>query len=121
MGIKQHIQIGIFQKRNSYLSETYTVIQLRRISLVLRSTQYLKQNYLVNIPLIHKTGKSKGFALIVTPEKVHQDLLKLDGIDLLGRKILIKEAISTRKKDTKQNKRPIFVVSNFPENRDLFK
>ena len=71
--------------------------------------------------MINKTGKSKGFALIVTPEKVHQDLLKLDGIDLLGRKILIKEAISTRKKDTKQNKRPIFVVSNFPENRDLFK
>ena len=73
------------------------------------------------MPLINKTGKSKGFAFIVTPEKVHQDLLKLDGIDLLGRKLLIKEAISTRKKDPKQNKRPNFVVNNFPENQDLFK
>ena len=51
----------------------------------LRSTQYFK-------PLINKTGKSKGFVFIVTTEKVHQDLLKLDGIDLLGRKLLIKEA-----------------------------
>ena len=40
------------------------------------------------MPLIDKTGKSIGFALIVTPEKVHQELLKLNEIDLLGRKIL---------------------------------
>ena len=33
----------------------------------------------------------------------------------------MKEAISTRKKDPKQNKRPNFVVNNFPENQDLFK
>ena len=73
------------------------------------------------MPLIKTTGKSKGFAFIVIPEKVPQDLLELDGIDLLGRKLLIKEAISTRKKDSKQNKRPNFVVNNFPENQDLFK
>ena len=87
----------------------------------LRSTQYLKQNCLVNMPLINKTGESKGYAFIVIPEKVHQNLLKLDGKDLLGRQLLIKEAISTRKKDLKQNKRPNFVVNNFPENQDLFK
>ena len=46
--------------------------------------------------------------------------MKLDGKDLLGRKILIKEAISTRKKDPKQNKRPNFVLNNFSENQDLF-
>ena len=85
------------------------------------STQNFKQNCLVNIPLINKEEKSKAFAFIVTPEKVHQDLLKLDGIDLLGRKLLIKEAISTRKKDPKQNSRYNFVVNNFPENQDLFK
>ena len=43
------------------------------------------------MPLINKTGKSKGFAFIVTPEKVHKDLL-------LGTKLLIKEATSTKKK-----------------------
>ena len=37
----------------------------------LRSTQYLKLNCLVNMPLINKMGKSKGFVFIVTPEKVH--------------------------------------------------
>ena len=56
------------------------------------------------MPLINKAGKSKGFAFIVTLGKIHQDLLKLDRIDLFGRKLLIKEAISTRKKDLKQNK-----------------
>ena len=67
------------------------------------------------MPLINKLRKSKGFAVIVTPE------LKLERVDLLGRKILIKEAISTNKKDPKQKKRPNFVVNNFPENQDLFK
>ena len=87
----------------------------------LRSTQYLKQNCLVNILLINKTGKIKGFTFIVTPEKLHQDLVKLDGTDSFGRKILIKEAISTRKKDLKQTNRPNFVVNNFTEHQDLFK
>ena len=40
--------------------------------------------------LIDKTRKSKRFAFIVTPEKVHQELLKLNGTDWLGSKILIK-------------------------------
>ena len=71
--------------------------------------------------LINKTGKSKRFAFIVTPEKVHQDLPKLDEIDLVSVKLLIKEAISTWKQDPKQNRRTNFVVNNFPENQDLFK
>ena len=87
----------------------------------LRSTQYLKQNCLVNMPVINKTGKSKGFATIVTPEKVDQDLLRLDEIDLLGRKIFIKRGNFNEEKDPKQNKRPNFVVNNFPKNQDLFK
>ena len=33
----------------------------------------------------------------------------------------MKELISTRKKDRKQNKRPNFVVNNFLENQNLFK
>ena len=67
--------------------------------------------------LIDKTGKSKGFAFTVTPEKVHQNLL-------IGRKILIKEAISTRKKNSEnvnRNRRPNFLVNNFPENENLFR
>ena len=87
----------------------------------LRSTQYLKQSCFVNMPLINKTGKSKGFAFIVTPEKVHQELLKVNETDFLGRKLLLKETISARKQDPKQNKRPNFFVNNFPEYGDLFK
>ena len=73
------------------------------------------------MPLINKMGEIKGFTFIVIPEKVHQDLLKLDGIDLLGRRLLLKEAISTRKKDLKENKRPSFVVNSFLENQGQFK
>ena len=40
---------------------------------------------------------------------------------MLGRKLFIKEAISTRKKDPMQNKRPNFVVNNFPKNENLSK
>ena len=69
------------------------------------------------MPLINKTWTIKRLTFIVIPEKVHQDLLKLDGIDLLGRKLLLKEAISTRKKDLKENKRPSFVVNSFLENQ----
>ena len=75
----------------------------------LRSTQYFKQNCLVHMPLINKTGKSKGFVFIVTPEKVHHDLLKLDGIDLLGRKLLIKEARNQPGKIKVQSKTRVLI------------
>ena len=53
------------------------------------------------MPLTNKTGKSKGFAIIVTPEKVHHDLLRLDEIDLLGRKIFIKRGDFNQEKGSK--------------------
>ena len=42
------------------------------------------------MPLIDNTGKSKLYAFIVTPENVHQELLKMNGIDF-DRKILFLE------------------------------
>ena len=71
---------------------------------------------------INKSRKSKGFVFIVTPEKAHQALLKLNETDLHGGKILINEVISIRKKDPKhvnQNRRPN--LNYFQENQDLFK
>ena len=38
----------------------------------LRSARFLKQNCLVNMPVINETGENKGLAFIVTLEKVHQ-------------------------------------------------
>ena len=88
----------------------------------LRSTQYFKQNFLINMLFINKSRKSKGFVFIVTPEKAHQALLKLNETDLHGGKILINEVISIRKKGPKhvnQNRRPN--LNYFQENQDLFK
>ena len=121
--IRQHRNRDISEKKQLFIrnlhSDTAEEDLYKLFSL--RSTQYLKQNCLVNMPLINKTGKSKGFATIVTPEKVDQDLLRLDEIDLLGRKIFIKRGNFNQEKDPKQNKRPNFVVNNFPKNQDLFK
>ena len=86
----------------------------------LRSTQYFKQNFLINMLFINKSRKSKGFVFIVTPEKAHQALLKLNETDLHGGKILINEVISIRKKDPKhvnQNRRPN--LNYFQENQDF--
>ena len=80
MGIRQHIQIAIFQERKFFMGNLHsdaTEEDLRKL-FGLRLTQYLKQNCLCNMSLINKTGKSNGFAFIFTPGKVHHDLLELD-------------------------------------------
>ena len=60
------------------------------------------------MPLINKTGKSKGFAFIVTPEKVHQDLLKLDGTDLLGRELFHRRGDFNQEKGSKAKQETYF-------------
>ena len=70
MGIKQHIQIGILRKETvlfiGNLNNNTNEEDLCK-HFGLRLTQYLKQNCLVNMPLIDKTGKSKEFAFTFTP------------------------------------------------------
>ena len=77
------------------------------------------------MPVNEKTGKCKGFAFTLVPEHVQKKILKLNGITLENRIIVMEDATSTRKRDTKNlqktSKRPLVVTKKHPENQDVFK
>lgn len=58
----------------------------------LSATTYLKNSCNVEIACCEKTGKSKNFAFIQVPEHVHDELMKLNGIEFYGRQLVIEEA-----------------------------
>ena len=122
------MQIEKFQKKILFI-ETCTVIQLKRIissiSLVLDRRNILNKTAWLTCLWLIKPGKVNDCIFSYT-RKCTSGIVetKAKWIDLLGREILIKEAISTRKRNPKhvnQNRWPKFVVNNFPENQDLFK
>ena len=67
----------------------------------LRSTKYLRETCKINVPVNQNTSKWKGFAFAFVPEHVQKELLKLNGITLENRIIVIANVTSTRKRDTK--------------------
>ena len=76
------------------------------------------------MPVNENTGKCKGFAFALVPEKVQKEILKLNGITLENRIIVIEDATSTRKRDPKNlqktSKRPLVITNKHPENEDVF-
>ena len=76
------------------------------------------------MPVNEKTGKYKGFALALLPKHVQKEILKLNGIILENRIIVMEDAASTRKRDTKNfqktSKLPLVVSNKHPENQDVF-
>ena len=58
----------------------------------LNATDFLKENCKVDIATDAKTGKSKNFAIVTVPERVHSELMKLNGIEFYGRQVVIEEA-----------------------------
>ena len=66
----------------------------------LRSTKYLRETCKINMPFNENTGKCKGFAFALVPEHVQKENLKLNGITLENRIIVIEDATFTRKRDT---------------------
>ena len=69
------------------------------------------------------TGICKGFAFELVSQHVQKEILKLNGINI-SRITVIEDAISTRKRDTKNlqktSKRPLVVTNKHPENQDVF-
>ena len=77
------------------------------------------------MPANEKTGKSRGFAFISCPEHVCNELIKLNGTDFLETCIIVEEARSTRSRvnqgaTNSVTRRPQIVVSQFPENQDVY-
>jgi len=69
----------------------------------LGTTPYLKQTCKVEIALCEKTSKSKNFGFVTVPEHVHDELMKLNGIEFYGRQLVIEEA-KTKEDDKENNK-----------------
>ena len=90
----------------------------------LRSTKYLGETCKTNMPVNENMGKYKGLAFALVPEHVQKEILKLNGITLENRIIVIEDATSTRKRDTKNlqktSKRAVVVTNKHPENQDVF-
>ena len=60
----------------------------------LEMTQYLRDTCQINLVISKSTGKHRGFAFITTPDHVHDELLKLNGIKFKGRPIVVETAKS---------------------------
>ena len=75
------------------------------------------------MPINRKTG----IAFVLCPDYVHNELLKLNGIEFHGKCLIVEEAMSPEKKSEQQRKKrryhkePQVVANNFPENQDTFK
>ena len=86
--------------------------------------EYRREICKINMPVNENTGKCKGFAFALVPEHVQKEILKLNGITLENRIIVIEDATSTRKKDTKNlqktSKGPLVVTNKHPENQNVF-
>ena len=76
------------------------------------------------MPVNQNTGKCKGLAFALVPEHVQKEILKLNGITLENRIIVMEDASSTRKRYTqnlqKTSKFPFVVTNKHPENQDVF-
>ena len=70
------------------------------------------------MPVNENTGKCKAFVFTLVPEYVQKEIRKLNRITLENRIIVIEDATSTKKRDTKKlkktSKRPLVVTKKHP-------
>ena len=52
-----------------------------------------------------KTGKIKGIAFVLSPDHVHNELLKLNDIEFHGKSLILEEAMSPGAKSEQQKQR----------------
>ena len=75
------------------------------------------------MPVNEKTGKNKGFAFILAPERVYVELINLNGIEFKRYEITIPDATSMRPRKNvpfRNSKRPQVVVNRYPNNQYEF-
>ena len=63
----------------------------------LRSTKYLRETCKINIPVNENKEKCKSFAFALVLEHVQKEILKLNGVTLENRIIVMEDATSTKK------------------------
>ena len=87
----------------------------------LKSTEYLRQNCIVEMPIDKNPEKSKGFAFLKVPQHVSDEVIKLNGFEFQKQSVRIENARTSRQMRrynrfsiNQQNARPNPVI-----NRDL--
>ena len=58
----------------------------------LKSTKYLSQNSYIDFVIDKQTGKSKGYAFVTVPAHISEELMNLNGLEFIGKNLLIEEA-----------------------------
>ena len=94
----------------------------------LKSTEYLRQNCSVEMPIDRNTGKSKGFAFLEAPPHVSDELIKLNGFEFQKQSIRIENARTSRQMRhhnrfsiNQQNARPNSCINRDSSNQHIFK
>ena len=64
----------------------------------LNSTSYLRSTCNIEFPINNKPGNFKGFAFIMDPAHITDELIKLDGIASNDNKLRVEDATSTRQR-----------------------
>ena len=86
----------------------------------LKSTDYLRQNCNVEIPIDRNTEKSKGFAFLKASPHVSDELVKLNGFEFQKQSIRTENARTSRLSINQQNARPNSVLNRDSSNQYIF-
>ena len=63
----------------------------------LNSTKYLRENYIIELPLNLQETNNKGYVYVTAPNHIADELVKLNGIELRGHHLIIEEAAAKAK------------------------
>ena len=63
----------------------------------LNSTKYLHENWSIELPLDLQETNNKGYACVIAPNHIADELVKLNDIELRGHNLIIEEAAAKPK------------------------
>ena len=93
----------------------------------LKSTEYLRQNCSVEMPIDRNAGKSKRYAFLKVPPQVSDELIKLNDFEFQKQSFGIENARTSRQMRhhhrfsiNQQNTRPNSVINRDSSNQHIF-
>ena len=69
----------------------------------LNTTAYLRKNCNVSIPLNNMTKELLRYAYLTIPKHIRNEIIKLNGLNFLGQKIIVEDAVTKPKVTAQPN------------------
>ena len=69
----------------------------------LNTTAYLRKNCNVSIPLNNMTKELLGYAYLTIPKHIRNEIIKLNGLNFRGQKIIVEDAVTKPKVTAQPN------------------